>query len=365
MLPSAPKDVGILSDVFTSALASITGTHSNRLGLKRVNAAVVFMVDGLGAINLSENLAYASNLRRKLSGAKVPSARVEFPATTAVSLTSLGTGLRSGGHGIAGYQVLAKDESLRNMLSGWGDGIDPLEWQPHETVAQRATLSQVRTFFVGPQEYEDSGFTKAFMRGADYVPADSPTERVRKALDLAQAKGTLVYCYFPELDKAAHKFGIDSSQWRAALEAFDSALAPAIDAHSGVLLTADHGVIDVPSSKHLYLDSLPGYVDSVRITAGDPRVAYIYGDSQAAKNCLEPYSANLYVCDYSELVDAGWCAPFTGESLIPDLIAIARGQIALYDRRTASALSTKMIGQHGGLDDVEQRVPLIRLGAYS
>lgn len=364
MLPSAPKDVGILSDVFMSALASITGKHNNALGLKRVDSAIVCMVDGLGAQNLAENLAYAPNLRKYLGGAKVPSARVGFPATTAVSLASFGTGLKSGSHGIAGYQVLSQQNRLLNMLSGWGEDLNPLEWQPHETIAQLAQVGGVGTFFVGPSEYDGSGFTQVFMRGSRYAAADTAQERVGLALKLAQTKNALVYCYFPELDKAAHRFGIDSEQWRAALELFDAAIAPVLQSRIGALLTADHGVIDAPSSEHVYLDDLPGFSEAVSITAGDPRVAYMYGDVAAATRALLPLGSKVFLCTFSDLVTAGWCEPWTGRALEPNLIAIGRGATALYDRRTATTTSMKMIGQHGGLDDVEQRVPLIRIGAY-
>ena len=364
MLPSAPKDVGILSDVFVSAMSAVCGVGANKLGFRRVDSAVIVMVDGLGALNLSENLAYASNIRRLLGGAKVPSARVEFPATTAVSLTSFGTGLRSGEHGIGGYQVVDAEGQLVNMLSGWSSQHDPRSWQPHQTIAEMAVAAGLNVSFVGPAEYQDSGFTNVFMRGATYVSAESIGERMSKASALANTKKSLVYCYVPELDKAAHRFGVDSNQWRAALESLDSVLGSLVDARFGALLTADHGVIDVPSANHVLLDSLDGYTAAVGLTAGDPRVAYLFGDSIKARESLEVLGDRVYVVSYEDLVAAGWCTEHTGMSKKPDLLVIARGSLGLYDSRTATGQSMKMIGQHGALEDIEQRVPLIRLGAF-
>ena len=364
MLPSAPKDVGIIPDVFISALGSIVGGEYNRLKLPRVASAILIMVDGLGLENLTPNLAYARNLRALIASEKIPSFRVGFPATTAVSLTSLGTGLRAPLHGITGYSVADCSLSPVNMLSGWGEGVVPEAWQPNETIAELASQVGVTAYFVGPGEYEGSGFTSVFMRGTKYVAAESIVDRLTAAVALSARPYSLVYCYIPELDKAAHRFGSESVQWLQALEEFDSALQALKGAKAGVLITADHGVVDVSSSDHVYLEQVPGYAAAASLTLGDPRVAYAYGDEAAIREAVSAVPGVISANHY-ELVTAGWCMEHVGLSRKPDLYLIATGSVALYDRRTASAQSMRMIGQHGALDDLEQRVPLIKLCGYS
>ena len=364
MLPNAPKDVGRLSDVFVSALGAIVGGELNRLKLPRVKSAGVVLIDGLGHANLRDNLGYASNLRKTLNGRDIPSIRVEFPATTAVSLTSFGTGMRSGSHGIVGYQVVNEQGDLVNMLNSWGSEVAPREWQPHETIAETAEKLDVMTYFVGPKAYEGSGFTEVFMCGSIYVPADSIEERAGKAAELLKQSGNLVYLYFPELDQAAHRFGVDSEQWRAALETVDSAIAVLTDSKGGVILTADHGIVDVQHSKHIYLDEIPGFSSAVSLTGGDPRAAYLYGDPEAIDSALEALEG-LILTTPDELAARGWCLPFAGQARVPERILLARGEVAFYDRRTAKAQSLKMVGQHGSIDDEEQRIPLIKLGAFA
>ncbi len=89
--------------MFISALGSITGTE-NRLGLPRAKSACVVLVDGLGSANLRFRAGHANFLASQLT--KDGSILCGFPSTTVASLASFATGLRAGGHGLVGYQVL-------------------------------------------------------------------------------------------------------------------------------------------------------------------------------------------------------------------------------------------------------------------
>ena len=62
------------------------------------------------------------------------------PADTVVSLTSLGTGLPPGTHGVVGYssRIPGTDELLCALV--WDPKVvDPVEWQPHPTAFARLT----------------------------------------------------------------------------------------------------------------------------------------------------------------------------------------------------------------------------------
>jgi predicted AlkP superfamily pyrophosphatase or phosphodiesterase len=213
------------------------------------------------------------------------------------------------------------------------------------------------------------------MKAASYVCADKLDERFA-ALDqiLKSDQPTLSYLYIPELDQIAHRFGVESTQWLEALEELDmvvnrfhSKLKPNI----GVLITADHGVIDVPISKHVYVDELDWYRELVLHTAGDPRCNFVYlrnvEDSNTLKEKLETEFGNAaYICTPMQLELSGWIAPFNDQDrhLFPDFFIIWREAVVSYDRRTAKPNHLKLIGQHGAISDTETRVPLIRLGKY-
>jgi predicted AlkP superfamily pyrophosphatase or phosphodiesterase len=376
MLPSVPKSLGRLSDVFISALGSITG-FENRLKLPRVQNACVVLVDGLGSYNLKANAGHAPFLAKQLE--VDGSIHCGFPSTTAASITSFGTGLSAGTHGIIGYQVPnPADGKIFNLLTGWGAGVDPKLWQPNPTVAEMAVEAGVEAFVVGPAEYEGSGFSVASMRGATYVAAKTFEDRVSKALQVLSSKQkSLVYLYFPELDQRAHAFGLDSKQWREKLEDLDSAmrdLANGLQKNSGLLLTADHGVIDVPREKHIYLDNYQQELAGLTSVGGDPRVVFLYfeglDESQLEERAEQLNSAigsAVAVLTKSQIIGSGWYGSVTAEAeaRMPQLFVVAIGVWALYHRDHAKPKSLNMIGQHGSISIEELAVPLLRFGGYA
>ena len=370
MLPSAPKDVGRLSEVFTSALASVDDGAVNSLRLPKVKHSVVILVDGLGF----ENLRNASSYSRFLNSVPSTSIRCEFPSTTATSITGFATGKRSGEHGMLGYGVYdrAKKQYL-NLLTGWESAEAALGFKRAQTVSELA--SGVSVYSIGPSAYESSGFTQLTMPSAKYLAAQSIGARFEAVGKLVKTyQRSLSYLYIPELDQLAHRFGVDSRQWLEALEDLDREISnfiAKVAKNVGVIITADHGVIDVPQSSQVYLDEFEWYRDLVEHTAGDPRCNFVYlkpnVDSVSARSFLEAEFAGVaYVCDSAELVNCDWLSPIEKalELLVPDFYVIWKEPLVGYDRRFAKESHLRMIGQHGGISDAETRVPLIRLGGY-
>jgi predicted AlkP superfamily pyrophosphatase or phosphodiesterase len=371
MLPAVPKSLGRLSDVFISALGSITG-KDNRLGFPRVKSSCVVVVDGLGSANLRFRAGHAPLLAKQLN--IDGSLMCGFPSTTVTSLTSFATGVRAGEHGLVGYQIFDRQNAkVMNLLTGIETAEEAAKWQTSKTVAEMANEEGVDCYFVGPAEYEGSGFTHATMRGAKYVAAKSMDDRIKEAKKILDAKSkSLVYLYVPELDQKAHAFGFKSREWVEKLEDLDSAirqLTESLSANCGVLLTADHGIVDVDPRNQVYLDAvdLPGLL----AVGGDPRVLFLYfekGDSAEALSELKSFLGNrAFVATKREVVDAGWYGEVTDVALdrMPDVFLISSGQTALYHRDFAKPKSLKMIGQHGSISEDELLVPILRFGAYS
>jgi predicted AlkP superfamily pyrophosphatase or phosphodiesterase len=230
----------------------------------------------------------------------------------------------------------------------------------------------VECVFVGAPEYENSGFTMATLPSAKYLPAKSMNERFEQALNVLESKKrSLVYLYIPELDMKAHQFGSKSGEWVEKLEELESALSKFLQKlphNAGVLLTADHGIIDVDPSRHIYLDEfdLPGLVS----VGGDPRVLYLYFDNSPAgdliSNLQDELGDRVLVATKEQLVEAGWFGLVKDFSLdrMPDIFLVALSETALYHREFAKPKSLRMIGQHGSISDQELTVPLLKFGAF-
>ena len=373
ILPVGPEQARDLAGVAQQILRSLTGEDS---WFTPVRSAVIFLVDGLGAIQLRAHASHARHLVQAMP--KKHTARSVAPSTTAAALTSLLTGTAPGAHGIVGYSLLDPARGIvTNQLSGYEkQGLDPETWQLAETVFGRAVARGIRAYSVGHSEYRSTGFTRAAQRGSEFVAENDLEERVRVACALAsQAEGTLVYCYIPELDKAGHKNGVDSDRWRATLERIDSALRPALSLPAGVgaIVTADHGMVDVPTTRHILLGEGDPRLDGVRLIGGEPRFLHLYLDDgvdadRVADVWRESNGKAADVSTRAEAIEDGLFGPDVApEALgrLGDVMVAARGLWAFYDDRVSDKRAQTMIGQHGALTPEETTVPLIRLGAYA
>ncbi len=371
-LPRAPKTLGRLRHVFASAVDSVQG-RPNQLGLPPSKLTIVLLVDGLGTHNLEFAAGHARYLNR-LNKLEQKLSTV-FPSTTASALVSFSTGLMPGQHGFVGYNLF--DRTLgrsQNMLSGWTSAVDSQQWLTALVRNTTGIRSEAPTIFLGHSSYRESGFTGVIMPHAAFVAADQLSERFDKAIDLAKSgfRG-VVYLYVAELDQTGHAFGPKSPEWLAQVELLDSNLArlgSSLKASQQVVVTADHGMVEVPLDQHIYWDEYS--LEKPVFVGGDTRCNFVYLDesvdarsyAQALRNQL-PQS--VLVVSPSELETQGWLsAEHSLESRIPDLYLVCSGAGALYHRGFASYKSMKMLGHHGGISATELSVPgLLLLGEQS
>ena len=373
MLPVRPFSAVRLADVLTSSLASLR-SQPNPLGLPPAGKALVLLADGLGVSNLRARAGHARFLTSHL--AKTDVVDGVFPATTAAGIASLTTGVAPGTHGLVGYKVFdAANDRVVNQLTGWDERMEPHSWQNQPTVFDTAAATGIPSFAVGPKRFTDSGFSQAVLRGAGYVPAETIGERFAAARAIFDAEPTaLIYLYVPELDINAHAHGWESGRWLAQLENLDAEtarFAGTLRPDEGMILTADHGVVDVPAAKQVLFDTVPALVAGVRHIGGDPRCLQLYiepgVDADAlAETWREVEGERAWIFTRSEAVAAGLFGAVrdAAATRIGDVIVAARKLIAYYDSREPNQSARSMVGQHGSLTDEELRVPVIRLGAY-
>jgi hypothetical protein len=376
MLPGPTVDRISLADVLTSCLAAVQ-SEKNRLGFGSANRIVVVLVDGLGAAALRARAGHA----RTLTAASGQTIDTVFPTTTAAALASFATGAMPGEHGLVGYSVLdGANDRVVNQLSGWDDCLDPATWQRLPTVFQRARERGLSAVAVGPERFAASGFTQAVLRGAEYRVAASISDRFAVAARWLGESGPpgLLYLYVPELDMIAHALGWESPEWTAQLEEVDSEvrrLSGLLRATDAMVLSADHGIVDIPVTAHLLIDSAPELVDGVRFVAGEPRCLQLHFEpdlSADARGSLvarwrDAESGRAWIATRDEAIAAGWFGAVDPEVVprIGDLLVAARKNVAYYDGRTATKHSLAMIGQHGSWSPAELQVPLLKFGAIA
>ena len=372
-LPADPPTARSLTGVVPQILSSLEGRGD---WFPPARSAVVLVVDGLGRANLSARAGHARFLAQRMT--KRDAARTVFPATTASALTSLLTGEAPGRHGLVGYRVrIPGTDRAPNQLKGWEtDGLDPLTWQRAEPILEREAAGGRPCFVVSKPMYAETGFTAALQRGARFVGAATIAERVDVSAELAlRHPGALVYTYVPELDTIAHARGWESDEWSAGLEVVDAAarrLDAAMGTTAGAVVTADHGIVDVPRHRHLLFGDGDALVDGVRLVGGEPRMLHLYAEDGAAEDVLRTWrdaeSRRAWGMSRSEAVDAGLFGAEVDPEVTPrigDVLVAARASVAYYDDRERDKKPQNMVGQHGSLTDEERVVPLLRLGAFA
>lgn len=352
-----PADSRRLADVLPSALAALR-RETNALRLAPTRSALIVLIDGLGHLQLSQHRGHA----RVLGSAPNKSMISGFPSTTASALTSLATGANSGMHGIVGYDAFVPGVGVRNQLRDWGGAMDPQTFQRREPL-----WSQTSTAIVAEAKYSNSGFTQAILRGADYLGHDNVEERVDAAIRATRTH-ELVYLYLPELDRVGHKHGVASDHWVSTLETLDSHIGELARASTGgMLVTADHGMLDVPKERHVVLGSL---LDGVSAVAGEVRARQLHLEDAAlaaefAGTLRTELDEIAWVATKEELIASGWLGAVDPEvePRIGDVLVAAKRNWTFYPADNDKAMG--MVGQHGSFTDDELRVPLARFGDWA
>jgi hypothetical protein len=357
---------GALADVLPSVAGALSVPgESNVLDLPPAARYAVLLFDGLGW-NLLQRYAEAAPYLSSLAGRSLTAG---VPSTTAVSLTSLGTGLPPGAHGIVGYtSIVPETGALLNALQ-WDAPVDPRRWQPHGTVFDRVMAAGVATRNVSKVRFEKSGLTAAAFRGTSHRGADTVEDRL-DATRFASREGrsSLVYVYDSQLDYIGHQQGCDSWQWQkelAAADTFAQQVRSALPRDAVLLVVADHGMIDVAPEHRVDLDAEPTLTDGVSLIGGESRFRHLYCVPGAEADVLAAYRHRVgdkaLVLSRAEAIARGWFGATVEERVSPrlgDVIVAALGPVALVASRR-HAQEAGLIGLHGSLTADEMEIPLL------
>jgi hypothetical protein len=280
----------------------------------------------------------------------------------------LGTGLPVGQHGIMGSAFEVDGEPLWPLA--WKTHPNPVATQPEPTVLERMSAAGVAVTSAAPAQFRNSGLTRAALRGGGFAGADTAADRVAVVVrELADARRTgqpcLLYVYWPDLDKAGHVHGVASPAWRTELAVVNSLvadLAAVLEPGEALLVTADHGMLDVADTARFDLDSHPSLGLGVRRVLGEPRLRHIYCEAGATAATCSRWRREL--AGVAEVVDRDeaaqrWFAPLDDwySDRIGDVVAMASGGHSLVSDRVDRVVSN-LRGQHGADSEVERSVPL-------
>ena len=358
-----------LSDLLPSVGARLDVPDcADHFGLPASSRYVVILVDGLGWHLLRRATRQADYLAGLLGEGRPITSGV--PSTTATSLTSLGTGLMPGEHGMVGYT--SRVPELGQVLNAlyWDLPVDPIAYQPERTVFERAAAAGVAVTSVSPAHFATSGLTRAAQRGADFVGYNQrhdDHERVDLIAEAAmRGSRSLVYAYERDLDHAGHGHGTYSSDWFDALTQIDrrcALLRDRLDDQVTMIITGDHGMIDIAPEHRIVAEDEPGLMVGVDAIAGEGRFRHLYVDQHdpglIAARWADLLGDRAWVRTREEAIEDGWFGPVSSRVVdrYGQVLVAMRDDWAIMTR-TQPREST-LVGMHGSLTPAEMTVPLL------
>ncbi len=372
-LPRPDPGLSHLADVMPSVLAALGAPDfERRIPLRDgISGAGVLLIDGLGA-ELLDTYADDAPVLAELRGQTLS---VGFPSTTAAGLAAVGTGCRSGEHGMVGYTFRLPDAGVVNALQWrphpWGadlrDSVPPEQVQPLPTVFERAASAGFAVSVVSKAQFADSGLTRAVLRGARYVGVQGLGDLDAGVQEAIAGRG-FCYGYHGDLDLLGHLHGPGSMAWRLQLRQVDRLVESVVESlpPGGLLaVVADHGMVGVGDEDRVDLDSSAALLDRVTAIGGEARARHVYTDDGAAEAVLAAWRETLgeraWVVSRDEAIAAGWFGERIADGVrqrIGDVVAAGRDSTVMV-RRTVEPVESGLVGHHGSLTAAEQRVPLL------
>ena len=178
----------------------------------------------------------------------------------------------------------------------------------------------------------------------------------------------LVYGYHPDLDHHGHGSGIDSDEWRAAAAVVGELITRLVEGlppRAALLVTADHGQLDIPAGTRVDLSLDPALSAGIAGVAGEPRVRYLHTRDGAVVDVVDAYRAVLgssaWVLSREEAVDSGLYGPVPAGHLgrIGDVVVICLDHTVVLAGGWEPAAVAGLVAYHGSVTATEMTVPLL------
>jgi len=343
--------------------------------IKKYKNIVLVIIDGLGYEYLKSKPK--SFLYEKTRG-KITSS---FLATTSASNTVFLTGVPAQQHAYPAWHTLFKEIGIVSIalmfmprLKGMPyskKGVNIKEIFDEKAFPDKIKRKSINVVF---KPIANSDFTNAAngkSKKITYNPnLTSFFKQLNKAIKLPGKK--YIHTYWPKFDSYAHDQGIASKKVAKHFNELDrrvKTFAKNIPKDTIVLITADHGLIDVPMKNRIRIEDHPKLEECLTLPlCGEGRVPFCYVHPSKTKQ-FEKYIKTKF---------KKYCTLHKGQDLIDkNYFGLGKPHPKLFDRIGDYVLITKKNyyigdklagqeynsnkGHHGGLSKQEMLVPLIVL----
>lgn len=376
------------------------GLPANVLGdiPQRYDQVILILVDAFGWRFFEQYVDQFKFLKRFLDAGVVSKLTTQFPSTTAAHVTTIHSGLpveKSGVYEWFYYEPLLETVIAPLLFSFAGDperntlkqaGVSECSLFPAQTLYQQLKQQGVTSYCFQHQAYALSPFSKVVCDGAQISPYRTFPEALINLTEaaIANAEKAYYYLYFDGIDAIGHRYGPRSPQFEAEVSTFlltmerlfHQALAGKLK-NTLVLLTADHGQIEVSPQTTIYLNQLHPSIEpliktnalgQLLVPAGSPRDMFLHIQEEhlkAAYDLLTDQLADRAAVYRTEtLIDQG----FFGSSSPSSRLTNRLGNLVVLPHKYETVwwyeedrFEQKNLGHHGGLSREEMETLLLAL----
>ncbi len=352
---------------------------------------VLFFIDSFGWDSYQRQLPTSPLLQQLEQKGIVSKLTSQFPSTTAAHVTTLNTGMTVGEHGVYEWNYFEPKlqavihpllysyagDKTRNSISD--SSLDPSCLFPKNTIHQQLRAHNIPSHSHQPNNITDGHYSQAMLNGSVIHGYRTFTEGLVNLSHQVITESTgYYYFYYSEFDTITHDYGSDSSQADAQIQLFLHALEKyffkQISPETLVILTADHGHINVSSDKCFYINlDVPEVIPYLKtlpnqqpiIPAGSPQDFFLHvkeSKLELTKSILtEKLQGKAEVYRVQDLINQGFFGPTCSSTF---LSRVGNLVIASYTGHSAwwfeeGKFSQHHHANHGGLTPQEMDIPLI------
>jgi len=348
--------------------------------LEGVDNIVLILLDGMGYEFFKRNakmLDYPimDNLHTRVTSV--------FPSTTAAAMTTIYTGVAPKNHGCLAWFTYLKELGLISTIPplkrrGYNDYITTKSVKAMDILQFQSIFEQIPnadSYFVISENLVDTPYDTVVSKGSKnaigFTNFTSSMDQIMSILQENNSNKKFILHYWDGIDSKSHLDGTEK-----AIPHFKEILTEIVelsrkiktlDSKTAILVTADHGLIDIPKDHTIKLKDHPKLEETLILPlCGESRAAFCFVRApyreqfeSYIKNELKEYCTLLSMKELLESELFGLFDPHPRfKYRIPDYILLMKENYIIKDKMLKET-RIRMKAVHGGLSDEELYVPLL------
>jgi predicted AlkP superfamily pyrophosphatase or phosphodiesterase len=365
---------------------------------EKINKVVLLVIDGFGFnqfLNYHKENRFLTNLTNR--GEVYPLTSV-FPSQTTNALTTLNTGLTPQEHGLFECFIYLKEIGVVNALQFERigskrqneliyEGFDPTilllkDRTIHNTLKQKG----INTFTLINASNAFNACSKLIFQGSKIIPAVKSSDsivRLRKNLEENSGESAYFFVHLDTLDTISHEYGPESYEYYAELSLITYLLnkelvqkiEPKTAKETLLLVTADHGGVNVDPKETTYLNCLPKTILNLQVgknrkpilPTGGPREVFLHIKEEKLAETkewlLQKIGYKAQIIETKEAAEKGLFGLGVASKEVFErtgnlMILPYRNETVWFENSEDRKIS--FLGQHGGLNEQEMLVPFAK-----